>query len=87
MSDTARQQGYDACYDGKQLSDNPHEEYSPDFYEWERGFEEADNEMRIEAANADDDDFHSGRWTREDTESMERGRDLPRYNDAGEPMF
>lgn len=33
----------------------------------------------------DREDFDSGRWTREDTESMERGRDLPLYNDAGEP--
>lgn len=28
--------------------------------------------------------FDSGRWTREDTESMERGRDLPLRNEAGE---
>lgn len=32
------------------------------------------------------DDFNEGGWTREDTESMERGRDLPMTNDAGEYM-
>lgn len=34
----------------------------------------------------DRDDFNEGGWTREDTESMERGRDLPLTNDAGEYM-
>ena len=28
--------------------------------------------------------FDSGRWTQEDTDSMERGRDLPMRNEAGE---
>jgi|GEM_PF-4751033 len=31
-------------------------------------------------------DFDSGRWTQADTDSMERGRDLPLRNDAGEWM-
>lgn len=29
-------------------------------------------------------EFESGRWTQEDTDSMERGRDLPLRNEAGE---
>lgn len=36
---------------------------------------------------ADHDDPAEGGWTREDTESMERGRDLPLTNDAGEYTF
>lgn len=35
----------------------------------------------------DREEFDSGRWTAEDTASMERGRDLPFYNDAGEPCY
>lgn len=43
--------------------------------------------VRFDADPSDREDFDSGRWTREDTESMERGPDLPRYNDAGEPCW
>lgn len=42
--------------------------------------------VRWDSSAADREAFDSGRWTDEDTASMERGRDLPIYNDAGEPM-
>lgn len=41
---------------------------------------------RFDVDLADSEDFDSGRWTQEDTDSMERGRDLPMRNDAGEWM-
>lgn len=42
--------------------------------------------MTWDREQSDREDFDSGRWTQADTDSMERGRDLPIYNDAGEPL-
>ena len=41
--------------------------------------------VRWDSEEADREAFDSGRWTAADTESMERGRDLPMRNEAGEP--
>jgi len=42
--------------------------------------------VRWDSEADDREAFDSGRWTAEDTASMERGRDLPTFNDAGEPL-
>jgi hypothetical protein len=41
---------------------------------------------RWDSTESDRDAFDSGHWTQEDTASMERGRDLPMRNEAGEWM-
>lgn len=42
--------------------------------------------IQWDSSHADREDYESGRWTQADTDSMERGRDLPMVNDAGEPL-
>lgn len=77
--------GYDACYDGKRSSDNPHAEGTVGYDMWRCGFSDAgDNRCYEESDHRDDD--HGG-WTREDEESMTRGRDLLLRNEAGGYCF
>jgi hypothetical protein len=42
--------------------------------------------IKWDSEQSDREDFDSGRWTRADTESMERGPDGPYFNEAGEPL-
>lgn len=44
-SDEAWEEGYNAYWSDLNKEDNPYEEYSREFYEWEEGWESARDEV------------------------------------------
>lgn len=82
----ANEEGYDACYDGFKKRQCPYPEASDAFGDWMKGWNTAAREIDSECDGDDREDFDSGRWSDDDTRSMEAGRDLPMRNEAGEWM-